>query len=410
MMRGLLVALWLGGFAAEGRAQQQSLGDEVQVDRPRENKVALDVYAFGQGDPGDGTSGNRFRSESFQYGGIGLDVDLATGENAKIRFNGVLSHIENDFDDPLPDGALVASATPNIITLDSSLTVSLNPNGGPWTLSPGFFYHHQDGFVSVGPNFDVERVVANGNAAVFANTRVRFSWPWWANFDNRPADRPEQYTVTAMMGWSQFWSKHWLSTVSLQGARQWGRLYNTLNYVAGLDERVADPRQASEVDLVQEHLPDGRSRVQANLRIRYSPVLGVGLGADLSGYVDDWDIQHLSVQPQAQLPLFGGGEASIRLWYRFSLQDGTRFFMDGQEAAQLFREVNPRNQRLPEGVFATQDSDLASFTTHSPGVQLRFPIRAKARFAWTVRASVYGFARSDGLFAGGANTGVETLW
>ncbi|MEM1022803.1 MAG: DUF3570 domain-containing protein [Myxococcota bacterium] len=410
MKRSIIGPLLLLATTGVAEAQTPSLGERLDFQGPRKNKIALDVYAFGQGDPGDGTAGNQFRSESFQYGGIGLDIDLASGEHAQIRLNGVLSYIENDFENPLPAGSTVASATPNVITLDSSITVSLNPGGGPWTWSPGFFYHHQDGFVSVGPNFDVVRELAHGNASVFANTSFRFSWPWWANFDNQPSDRPEQYTATAMLGWSQFWSKSWLTTMSIQAARQWGRLYNTLQYVGGMEEQLSDPRLAPDVQLVQERLPDDRSRLQANLRVRYSPNVGIGLGADFSGYIDDWSIQHFSLQPQAQFSLFQKGEASIRLWYRFSWQDGTRFFIDGQEAAELFRRVDVQRARLPEGVFATQDSDLATFTTHSPGIQLRFPVRTAARLAWAVRASVYGFARSDGLFAGGANTGVETAW
>jgi hypothetical protein len=398
----------------------------VDAEGPRRNRIGLDVYAFGQGEP-TGGAGNPFRAEAFRYGAIGIDTQFVVGDHAEVIYNGVLAYIENDFDNPLPeeveDRSLVTSATENILTLDTSIGLHLNPGGGAWSLTPGLFYHHQDGFVAVGPNFDVSRILAGGDAVVFGNLSLRAAWPWWANFDGTPNDRPEQFSTSVLLGWRQVWTPGLLTVLSTQLTRQDGRLHNTLNYVTVTPSAVSDPREAEVLNLVQEKLPTDRTRVQFNLRTKYSPALGVALGMDGSGYVDDWGILHLAVQPNFEFPV--GRSSRVRIWYRYSSQRATRYFVRSQDAGSLItqagtqaeqgdRGLNGLNgepfRRFADSVYATQDSDLASFESHSPGVIFTCPLGTIRRTRWGGRLSGYGFYRTDALFAAGANIGVVSEW
>lgn len=422
---GAGVLLLAAVYPASAWAQDDTqLADTLRVStgEPR-NVIDLDVYAFGQTDD---VAGNVFRDEAFQYGAVSIQTRFGVGEHTAVVFNGVLAYIENSFDNPLPPfwDAAVTSATPNILTLDSSIGYEIRPRGGPWTVTPGFFYHHQDGFVSVGPNLDLSTEVAGGDATVFTNFNFRISFPWWAHFDGTENDRPEQYTTSLVLGWMQNWSSSVRTVFSLQMARQDGRLHNTLQYVTALDPDVVfngNPLTAPIETLIMDNLPTSRNRIQGNIRTRYSPVLGLALGADLSGYVDDWGIEQVAIQPVIEFPI---GSVRVHTWYRFQAQDGTRFFMAPEE---VFTRVDPADleearfigqqggqdrftTRFAEGTYGTQDSDLATLQTHSPGLLLNIPVAASGRVAWTARVSGYGWVRTDGLFLGGANVGVASAW
>ncbi|MGF1510724.1 MAG: DUF3570 domain-containing protein [Myxococcota bacterium] len=410
--------------AAAQTPQTEAFVEEVPSET--KNRVGLDIYAFGQGDE-TGLAGNQFRAEAFQYGAIGIDTRFAVGKHTSLLYNGVLAYIENDLDNPLPpeleERGLITSATENILTLDTSAAIQFNPNGGPWTVTPGFFYHHQNGFVAVGPNLDLARVLAGGDAVVFANLAFRIAWPWWQNFDGTPFDRPEQYSTSFLLGWRQYWSRSWLTVMSAQFTRQDGRLHNTLNYVTVTNQSVVDPRDAFVRNIVQENLPTERTRVQINLRTKYTPAVGWALGADGSAYFDDWGILHFAVQPNVDFEVYRG--ARLNLWYRYGVQRQTMYFVESQDAGDLRTRAgtlaefgdNGLNglpgepfRRFADGVFATQDSDLATFETHSPGFIFTFPIGTLYRTRWGGRLSGYGFYRTDALFAAGANAGVVTEW
>lgn len=432
---GALAVLPALAHATEASEGRQGGDSGVAASSPdlvgeRRNAIRLDVYAFGQGDD---QGGNAFRDEAFRYGAISLDVKLAVSENAAVVMNGVLAYIENSFENPLPEvwSGQVTSATPNILTLDSSVGVEWKPKGSSWTLVPSFFYHHQDGFVSVGPNMDVSTDVAGGDASLFSSLNLRFSWPWWANFDNIDFEgvdsdydrdaRPVQYSTSLLMGWQQNWSPSLRTVASVQLARQDGRLHNTLQYVTALDPTQVfsgDPRTAPIQTLVQDNLPNQRNRLQGNLRLRWSPALGTALGLDLSGYVDDWGIEQGALQPTLEFPL---GPVRITTWYRFQAQTATKFWLAPEDVLRRYSAddlvANPRTgrkiddtTRFRDGVYATQDSDLAALQTHSPGLLVHFPLLSATRIQWDGRVSGFGWVRNDGLFLGGVNMGVVSAW
>lgn len=364
---------------------------------PGQSHIGLDLYYFGQRDPGNGATwsdgtaqagANPLRAEGFDYGALGLDFALALTDTVRLRGNATGGWIVDGGEAPIPDTVVdvVTTASPSLVTLDSQVNVDWRPGGGLWRVAPGFFYHHQKSFFVGGPNLDLSRELFDGNTVLFTNTNLRASiirQPTWA--DVRPGEA-WRVSFNSLLGWTQFWSRSLLTTLSLRYTRQSGELHSRWNYV-GLQDVTGQV-----VQLVDERLPRVRHRGQVTLRARYSWLVGWAAGLDASLYGDGWGIWHGSAEASLEAPL--PGQARLRAWYRLSGQSATRFFV-----------TEPRNL----GDYFTQDSDLGDFVTHSPGVLMSVPLEGRG-LAWELRASVYGLYRTDRLFALGGHAGVSASW
>ena len=359
----------------------------VQAEPTAERRLALDLYAFSQGDEG----GDPYRSEGFTYQAFALDLQLPLAERAALRANGALSLIDNGDATTLPatiDNAFVVSASPKLLVLDSGIWVDLRPGDGRWTLSPGVYYHHQDGFWSGGLDLSARTELFDGNSALLLTYSFRGAVTRQHRWDQTPRAFDHQLSHKLLTSWTQYLARTWVGNLSLELSHQNGQLGSPLNFVTVYDE------SGVPIHLVDEILPRRRERAQLVARVRYSPAVGASVGLDGSGYLDDWGVRHASAQPNLELPLLGAVRA--RLWYRLAVQQGTRFFAG-------------RPLDLP--AHRTQDSDLGRFVMHSPGVIVTVPLRpAGSRLGWIVRLSGYGFYRDDGLYAAGGNLGVEASW
>lgn len=359
----------------------------AQAEPAGEHRVALDLYAFSQGDGG----GDPYRSEGFTYQAFAVDFQVPVGTGSALRANGALSLIDNDPLAELPktiDNAFVASASPKVLVLDSGAWLDLRPGGGRWTLSPGAYYHHQDGFWSGGLDLSARRELFDGNSALLLTYSFRGAITRPFRWDRAPREFDHQLSHKLLTSWTQYLSSSWVGSLVLELAHQTGQLSSPLNFVTVFDDHGAPIRLADEV------LPRRRARLQVVARARYAPTVGSSVGLDTSGYVDDWGISHASLQPNAELPLLYG--LRLRLWYRLAVQQGTRYFHERPVALPVHR---------------TQDADLGRFTMHTPGVLVIIPLRPTGgRLGWLVRLAGYGFYRDDGLYAVGGNLGVEASW
>lgn len=359
----------------------------VQAEPVAQHRLALDLYAFSQGDEG----GDPYRSEGFSYQAFALDLQLPLGERSTLRANGALSLIDNDPLAALPqtvDNAFVASASPKLLVLDSGAWLDLRPGSGRWTLSPGAYYHHQDGFWSGGLDLSARRELFDGNSALLLTYSFRGAITRQHRWDRTPREFDHQLSHKLLASWTQYLSRSWVGGLVLEFAHQQGQLASPLNYVTLFDG------DGVPIRLVDEVLPRRRERAQLVARVRYAPTVGSSVGLDASGYLDDWGVSHASLQPNVELPLLH--DLRLRLWYRLAVQQGTRYFHEQPVALPVRR---------------TQDSDLGRFTMHTPGVLVIVPLRPTGgRLGWLVRLSGYGFYRDDGLYAAGGNLGVEASW
>lgn len=359
----------------------------VQAEPVAEHRLALDLYAFSQGDEG----GDPYRSEGFTYQAFALDLQLPLGERNALRANGALSLIDNDPVAELPktiDNAFVVSASPKLLVLDSGLWVDLRAGDSGWTFSPGAYYHHQDGFWSGGLDLSARTEFFDGNSALLLTYSFRGAVTRQHHWDQTPREFDHQLSHKLLASWTQYLSRSWVGNLSLELSHQHGQLGSPLNFVTVYDESGVPIR------LVDEILPRRRQRAQLVARVRYSPTIGSSVGLDTSGYLDDWGLRHASLQPNVELPLLH--DLRLRLWYRLAVQQGTRYFRD-----------QPVELPIPR----TQDSDLGGFMMHTPGFLVIVPLRpAGGRLGWIVRLSGYGFYRDDGLYAAGGNLGVEASW
>lgn len=359
----------------------------AQAEAPAEHRLALDLYAFSQGDQG----GDPYRTEGFSYKAFAVDTQFPLNERCALRANGALSLIDNDALAELPatiDNAFVASASPKLLVLDSGAWVDVRAGDSGWTFSPGAYYHHQDGFWSGGLDLSARRELFDGNSALLLTYSFRGAITRQHRWDRGPRAFDHQLSHKLLTSWTQYLSRSWVGSLSLELGHQDGQLGSALNYVT-LSDNAGRP-----LHLVDEILPRRRERAQVVVRARYSPKVGSSVGLDSSGYLDDWGVRHASLQPNLELPLVN--DLRLRLWYRLALQQGTGFF---------------RRHLLSAPQQRTQDSDLGSFLMHNPGLIIVVPLPpAGARLRWVVRLSGFGFYRDDGIYGAGGNLGVEASW
>ena len=385
----LAVLLLLLLLAAPARAEEpgraQESGQRFPA-TPAPYTIALDLFAFTQVDQG----GNPLVAEGFRYQAVGLELKGRLSEQVGLRATGVLAALNND---PLPSlpativNPNVTSASFDFTTLDATLSLDWTSADREWTVTPGFFYHHQWAYIAGGLDLEVRRVLAGGDAVLRASYSGRYAGLRQKHWDGAPVVDDVRLTHNAVLGWTQNLSPSLVVSAGLQYTRQDGLLHSTLQFVALRDATGAPVR------LVDEVLPRVRNRVQLNLRGRYTPLPGLGVGLDLAGYLDDWDLLNLAIEPSVETPLPDG--MRLRAWYRLAGQNATRYFTTSPDPAQRYR---------------TQNASLGAFLLHGPGATLLIPLAKAEDPRWLLRVSVLGFHRSDEVFGVGGTMGVSAEW
>ncbi|MDH3591628.1 MAG: DUF3570 domain-containing protein, partial [Planctomycetota bacterium] len=257
-----------------------------------------------------------------------------------------------------------------------------------WSFRPGFFHHHQLDNQSLGLDLAFARDFDGGNTSLSITYSYRYDNLLLLYWDGSDRGTDSRTTHNILFGWTQLVTPRLKSYLGLQLTRQDGILIETYNFVTLVDG-TGVPRM-----FIDEVLPDNRNRVQANGRLRYTTEPGKSVGLDASLYYDDWGVLHGSIEPSYETTF--PGERRLRVWYRFSAQDGTKYFTKQSQVATRFR---------------TQDSDLDSFSMHSPGTTFSFPIKiGDSDRNYRMRISVFGFWRDDGISGFGTKIGLVRTW
>ena len=360
-------------------------GTAVGQQTVAENSVTLDLYSFDQNDNG----GNPLMAEDFRYASIRTSARLRLNEEESFRYAATFATIENALPAPVPPtvgNAATTSASADLTTLDLLVAMDTKRRGSPWTLSPGIYYHQQIDDISGGVDLGGSRELYDGDTQISYNYSFRYDFLerlYWDGSDRGAGDR---YSHNLLLGWTEFVNPSLKTNLGIQYTRQDGQLFDTYNFVA---------LYAGGVPVLydDERLPNYRNRTQVNGRLRYSWELGESVGLDSSYYHDDWDIGHFAVEPSFETRVFD--TLVWRVWYRLSLQDGTKYFNGQPTAASRFQ---------------TQDSDLGTFTMHSPGTTVTFRVGQREETDYFVRLSVYGFDRDDGVDGLGGKIGMVVNW
>lgn len=351
-----------------------------------ENTFEVDLFAFSQADHG----GQPLRAEGMTYGSLRLAADLQLSDTLGVTLNAAGGLIDNEDPQPLPatvDQVLTTQASAEIITLDAQASLRYRPLGSPWGVTTGLYYHHQRRYVFIGADATASLDLAGGDSVLALTYSFRFGIKKPRRWDDLVMDFDFLRSHNLIFGWTQHLSPSWLVGTSVQYTRQDGPLDDQFNFVVLYDDAGVP------VHLGFEALPRERNRVQISLRTRYSPVQGLSFGLDGSVYRDDWDVTHGAIEPSLEIPL--SPLTRVRLWYRFAAQTRAKYF---------------RERPTTVAQYQTQDFDLDAFTVQSPGMLLLFPLSTTTDPRWMGRLSAFGFFRSDGISAGGANLGVEALW
>jgi hypothetical protein len=346
--------------------------------------VAIDIYAFAQGD----SRGNPLKAEGFDYGAMRVDMKLKMTPAVAFRFNASVARLRNEDIQRVPStvqNARVTSASTEVLTLDSSIGVDIQLKDSPWHISPSGYYHHQNDFVASGGDLAIDRELAGGDTVLGVTYSFRIASPLVRRWNGRNDGRDISVSNNLVLSFTQVLSPSWLVSLNAQLTRQSGWLTEGFNFVALFDERGAP------IKLLDEELPRERHRVQVNGRLRFTPRQGLVLGLDMSGYLDDWSVRQLALEPSLEIPL--SRTVRWRLWYRVAWQSASRFYVE---------------RPLAETRYRTQDGDLGRFVLHSPGTLLTLPFGDAQ--VWLARIGVYGFVRDDGLYGVGGDLGVGLEW
>lgn len=354
------------------------------------DELSVDFTVFEQVDDG----GNPIRSEGLKYVGVRLFGKGPLTDEVKLGITASMAHLTNQAPEaalpPSIGAAVVTSVSADLFTLDALASFDISPKGINWTFHPGFFYHHQHRNVSWGADFAAKGAFNGGDTGLTLSYSLRLARTDPKNWDGFRPGQDWHVSNNFFASLTQTLSPAWLLSVSLQYTRQDGFLADAFNYVLITDEF------GTPAKLLYEDMPRERNRGQGNVRLRWSPSVGWGIGLDASIYGDDWGVLVGSVSPSAVFSL--SRTVRLRLWYRLALQQGSKYFSDSYVT------------KAP--TFRTQDSDLASWALHSPGMSLNIPFGvADSRGpGFVARLSVYGYYRTDGIWTLGSSAGVSAKW
>lgn len=372
--RALGIGLFLGLTAIAASAQE------------RPNKIELDTFFFSQRDRG----GHPLQAEGFEYYAGRGSLDLLLRPGLRFHLEGTLAYIGNDSSLAVPPtvtNATTTSASANLVTLDALTSLEIKPRGSAWTWRPGFYYHHQSDNQSAGVDLGFTRELNDGDSQLSFTYSVRFDHLLLDFWDGSQRGTADRWTHNVLIGWTELLTPDWKGYLGLQYTFQKGFLEETYNFVPIYDAGGV-PRL-----YVDESLPNDRHRAQVNGRLRYSWATGKSAGLDASVYGDDWHVVHAAIEPSYETRF--GRDVRWRVWYRFSVQDGARYFRKRPQASERF---------------ITRDSDLGSFAMHSPGATISFPLVNGPRREIRLRITTFGFLRDDDLSGFGAKLGLVWTW
>lgn len=352
-----------------------------------EGSTSLDLTVFSQGDDG----GDPHKAEGLDYYGLRVASRVRVSDEVELRASVAAAVLANEDAAPAPrtvTGVTITSASSTTVTLDATAAVDVRPAGSGTTLSAGAFYHHQFGFIGGGLDLGVAQELAGGDTVLDASFSLRGAGLKLRMWDGQYLGWTYQSTYNLALSVTQTVSPSVVVAVGAQYSRHWGTLAETFNFVV-LHDPTGTPRE-----LVNEALPDERHRGQVNARVRFTPSVGTSIGLDASFYGDDWGVLHGAAEPSVETTL--PWDLRLRVWGRVSWQRASRYFDDGaQEPVR----------------YATQDPDLGNFVMLSPGVLVIVPLGASSEeLSWETRVAVFGFYRTDQIYAVGSSAGVVATW
>lgn len=199
--------------------------------------------------------------------------------------------------------------------------------------------------------------------------------------DGTESGNAERLSLTFNADWYQILSPTLYGEFGASLAHQDGFLSTPYNFVVlegGTTAPVPPLDNGALGELVDEALPDSRTRLALYGRVRRQMTSGRAweLGGRLYG--DSWDIYSVSLEPAYIHALFP--ELLMEVSYRLYTQTAAEDFEEN-----LFLGNTEE--------FRTQDSDLGDFSSHTAGLALEWQ-RSKTN---TLRAGINYQLRSDGL-------------
>jgi len=197
-------------------------------------------------------------------------------------------------------------------------------------------------------------------------------------FDGSEPGTDDRRSLSLGLGWSHVIGPRTVGTVNWDVTSQSGFLSTPYNSVVAAGTEV------------QEVLPDSRLRNAFHVRVRHLLVDDLAIEGGLGAYFDDWGATAFNVELAVHWEAIPE-VLILRPSYRFHAQtEVDSFVSDGATS-------------IPEE--RTQDSDLASFTSHTFGLKAIFP---HARFLSDDMELEIGLdftIRSDGLDSFGVTVG-----
>lgn len=201
-------------------------------------------------------------------------------------------------------------------------------------------------YKSIGANARVVWDTPDRNDTLVAKVSVYFDTMDVLLFDGTDLGDEERTSWSLGLGWTHVLGRRTVMTLNYDFTVQDGFLstpYNSV-HIAGTE--------------VQEILPDSRLRHAVFGRLRHLWFDDLAVEPGLGLYIDDWGAEAATLELRAFWECVPG-ILILQPWYRFHAQSEVDQFVSESDASI------PRER--------TQDSDLASFTSHTLGVKLVAP-------------------------------------
>jgi hypothetical protein len=265
--------------------------------------------------------------------------------------------------------------------------------GGAYKLSPvlrlggNISFSGEYDYTSIGLSGFVARDLNNKNTTLKLNLNGFQDTIDIIRWDGAQVEGTDDRTTLSLTGnWYQIITPSTHSELGISATHQSGFLETAYNFAVvedpgGFPLETGFPDyldQFATGEIVQEELPDTRTRGSIFGRVRTSldPATAVELGGRL--YADSWGISSVTIEPRLYHWLIKD-KLSARLRYRFYAQTAA------DDYSEHFNLVTPE--------FRTQDSDLGDFTANGAGLKFSW------YFSETLRFDFSGdyIQRSDGI-------------
>jgi hypothetical protein len=193
--------------------------------------------------------------------------------------------------------------------------------------------------------------------------------------DPLPIDMADRNTLTAGAVFTRIINKRLQMALLGEVTVQQGMLATPFHRVWFYD--AADP--------AVEKLPDSRLKIPVALRLHYFAGNRTVLRGYYRFYTDDWGLTAHTCQLESAVKL--NRALSVSPFYRLYQQTAANYYA-------------PYNSHQSGTDFFTSDGDLGAFSSHQPGVAIRFTTGESMTYLKEIELRYAAYFRSDGLKAG----------